>query len=445
MKKHYKKVLSLLFVFILTLLPVSQTFAASYSFYQENYTVYINGSKASVGKTYMSGKNILVPLGDITKKLGGSYTFTDVKNSTKDYAVVNKYGSVTKVTAGQNYIVTWEGTFSLPVASKVINGQMYVPTKVIEEALNAQIVVHTNSEIVSITSEEKYYKTVIKDRIPTVFMHGWRGGEGTFETMIETLTGVRSSYNIVGKTTKHKFEYNGQHATVFIDKYGKAHTHVFGHGSENKWFVKVVFENDHASLVDQTRWFKTAMAEVRKMYKTTKVNLVTHSMGGLVATRYIQDTTNMGINNANYVMRVNKLVTIATPVEGTRVGEAVKLGANTKDPAGIIFKQLSRTEFLQKNFDPATIDLLPKSKALVDLKNRKNYFDKNTNVFSIAGTKYSIKNIKSDGIVTIGSAYGLKNIVASSKFKYKEYYADHSGTHENSTIIRDVKAYVWNQ
>src|SRR5699024_5865304 len=76
-------------------------------------------------------------------------------------------------------------------------------------------------------------------------------------------------------------------------------------------FVQVVFENNRANFSDSALWLSKAMRVLKIKYHIDSINLVGHSMGGLVSVKYIED-----YHDPSQYPVTNKLITIGSPFGG---------------------------------------------------------------------------------------------------------------------------------
>ncbi|RKQ33291.1 alpha/beta fold hydrolase [Oceanobacillus halophilus] len=163
--------------------------------------------------------------------------------------------------------------------------------------------------------------------VPTVFIHGYKGTANSFGTMIE------------------RFERNGwgsKQLVYYVSSRGRITT--FGTRKEplNQTFVQVILKNNRANFSDSTEWLASVLRHLKANYDITTVNLVGHSMGGIISLKYI-----MEYQMENYPS-VQKFVAIGSPFDG-------------------IYSQ----EYFNINQDPAATDLKPNSTAFEMLQRGK--------------------------------------------------------------------------
>ncbi|WP_082235610.1 alpha/beta hydrolase [Halobacillus massiliensis] len=239
---------------------------------------------------------------------------------------------------------------------------------------------------------------------PTVFVHGYKGGPGSFNTMLD-----RFEDNNWGK--KRMVIYVTSEGTVRI-RGGIPH--------DMNPFIQIIFENNRASIADQTNWLRTIMTTLRHDYAITQVNLVGHSMGGLASTNFLLN------NQKGDYPGVQKLITIGSPFLG-----------------------IGQMEYFNINTGEATVDLQIESNALATMLNSKENFDEEIQALAIAGVinENDREEEHWDGLVTKQSAFGLQGIVPAKNYNALVFTgpaATHSGLHEHEGVDKAVAEFLWN-
>src|SRR5699024_1545648 len=84
--------------------------------------------------------------------------------------------------------------------------------------------------------------------------------------------------------------------------------------NNNNPFIQVIFEDNRASIKDQTIWLKKIMYMLYTQYKVQQVNIVSHSMGGLTSTNFLEHND----GKLKYPL-VEKLIVIGSPFKGITV------------------------------------------------------------------------------------------------------------------------------
>lgn len=240
-----------------------------------------------------------------------------------------------------------------------------------------------------------------KELIPTLFVHGYKGSERSFSTMLSRLNEAQwGSRTMMIKVTKQ-----GR-----ISIRGNVPSHM------NNPFIQVIFADNRAQMSDQTEWLKKIMASLKEQYDVQAVNLVGHSMGGLALTNFLEVTA-----GDNHYPKPVKLVTIGSP-----------------------FKGIEREDYFEQNYGEALIDLKPGSDALSRLVENRAQFPQDVSVLSVAGVVNDPKI--GDGLVSQNSALGNRDIIEQSQFNeiiVRGTAATHFGLHEYIEVDKLVAEFLW--
>ncbi|MFK2825677.1 alpha/beta hydrolase [Bacillus sp. B190/17] len=239
-------------------------------------------------------------------------------------------------------------------------------------------------------------KTVLPSNV-TVFVHGYKGSAASFQSMLERFENT------------HHFGKKGLICRVTAD--GRVlfdETADFTAGG--RLFVQVIFENNRANFEDTSYWLSKALYALHKTYKLEEVNLVGHSMGGIMSVKFLEEYT----RKPGYPF-INKLVVIGSPFSG-----------------------LKDKSYLKRNVGAAATDLMPHSAALQKLFKQKHLFPSDVQVLAIAGA--------GDQLVSIDSALSLEKIVPPRQFQ-KAIVSDqsitHSGLHESEEVDQLIGRFLW--
>ncbi|MDM5187566.1 alpha/beta fold hydrolase [Bacillus sp. DX4.1] len=252
----------------------------------------------------------------------------------------------------------------------------------------------------------KRSKVIVKQP-PVILIHGFSGGEGTFTEFINKL----EVDGYASLTDKYLVRENG-HIDFKLSSYSESP------------LVQVIFEHNYKGSKTQLNWLKDVIRIVKYKYQTEKVILIGHSMGGLVATSYILET---GGND------VEKLITLATPIIGTeKIPQSFSKGAAAF-------------------FIPALIPALGNlyvGNAQEYIRERKELFNKNVQVFSVAGiiTWYDFStgefiDVPDDGVVDIKSQLFLSKL--TKNFKGEACMCFHTNVQKNERIIEEIEKFIW--
>lgn len=247
----------------------------------------------------------------------------------------------------------------------------------------------------------------------TIFLHGWRGDKNSMKPVMRYLSGEKSSfdlsiaYELIRNGKKQvqieKIPYAGQGTTYYFSPPGggKSTMQVInfkkqGHINPNKNMVHVVFHQNTQPLNVQEKWLREVLADLKKK-KVKKVNLVGHSMGGLLATQLL-------LNGSP--IPVEKLVTLDSPILGAPLGAEAVNGKDLYYGGDVIVK--SR------------------------LINKK--ISSNIKVLSFG--------LKNDIIVPDKSSKGLVYFTNKNQFNHKIVNSSHTGITSNSGVLKDTSNFL---
>ncbi|MEW9675186.1 alpha/beta fold hydrolase [Lentibacillus sp. L22] len=229
----------------------------------------------------------------------------------------------------------------------------------------------------------------------TVFVHGYKGTANSFGGML------------------NRFERNdwGNKALIcYVTRQGHVKTYSLNKEEKRPILVQVVFENNRASFEDTTRWLSKVMKQLKLKYHIHSVNLVGHSMGGIVSLKYLEEYQ----ETSRYPV-TNKLITIGSPFNG-----------------------IYNRYYFQINHDAATTDLKPNSAALQLLRKNAVAIPDYINVLSISST--------GDPVAVPESVGKLKTMIPQSRLTEKiidNDYLGHSELHENTQVDQMIYSFLW--
>ncbi|WP_191991797.1 alpha/beta hydrolase [Bacillus aerolatus] len=241
----------------------------------------------------------------------------------------------------------------------------------------------------------------INESLPdvTVFVHGYKGTAVSFRSMLERF---EQTYEWGKKALTCRVTADGR---VLVDETADFQT-------EERLFVQVVFENNRASFHDSAYWLSKVLNVLHETYQVETVNIVGHSMGGIVSVKFLEDYS----KGPGYPF-INKLVVLGSPFSG-----------------------LKNKDYLKTNTGPAAVDLMPRSAALQKLFKQKHAFPSDVQVLALAGS--------GDQLVSVKSALSLDQIVPASQFQQavvSDRRITHSGLHESEEVDRIIGRFLWNE
>lgn len=226
---------------------------------------------------------------------------------------------------------------------------------------------------------------------PTVFVHGYKGTINSFGHLLD------------------RFENNkwGNKALIYsVSPQGEIHVFNLNKGKIDSAFVQVIFENNRASMEDNAKWLSDVLDHMKKHYYIDTVNLVGHSMGGLVAVKYLESY------QGDTQSKVEKLITIGSPFGGVYA-----------------------EEYFQINRDAGATDLKPDSVALQLLK--ENKFPSDVDVLGIGST--------GDAVAVPESVQSIRSIIPDDQLQVIMIDNDtlgHSALHENEEVDKIVHSFL---
>ncbi|WP_203363447.1 alpha/beta fold hydrolase [Bacillus sp. REN10] len=233
----------------------------------------------------------------------------------------------------------------------------------------------------------------------TVFIHGYKGTVNSFRSMLHRF--------------EHEHHWGRQVLLCKVTKDGRVLTSkVQRYTTNDRLFVQVVFENNRASFKDTAYWLSKVMNTLKAQYGINEVNLVGHSMGGIVSTKFLED-----YQQGSKYPHVNKLVVIGSP-----------------------FKGVKNEKYFQTNKGGAALDLMPSSPAVTQLEKNKDAFPRHVKTLTIAGV--------ADQVVDIDSALAIKHIVPKDNYHEVIIFdpnINHSGLHESNEVDERIGQFLWNE
>lgn len=143
----------------------------------------------------------------------------------------------------------------------------------------------------------------------TAFVHGYKGTANSFAGMIGRF--------------QHK-DWGNKALVVYVTKHGNVKTYSLNNEKKKPRFIQVVFENNQANFSKSTLWLSKAMKVLKIKYHIDSINLVGHSMGGLVSLKYVED-----YQDPSQYPVTNKLITIGSPFGGIYNEDYFQLYENT--------------------------------------------------------------------------------------------------------------------
>ncbi|UJL46934.1 alpha/beta fold hydrolase [Virgibacillus sp. NKC19-16] len=228
---------------------------------------------------------------------------------------------------------------------------------------------------------------------PTVFVHGYKGTTNSFGFMLDRF--------------ENSYQWANKALVYYVSDRGNVREYNLSKGKREPTLVQVIFENNRASFDDTTYWLSSALNHMKEAYSIDSINLVGHSMGGIVSLKYLQDYEGEAYPD------VNKLITIGSPFNG-----------------------IYSHEYFQIHRDAGAIDLKPGSLALQLLHDKT--IPENTDVLSIGST--------GDTVAVPESVQAIRNIVPSDQLDeimIENERLGHSALHESKQVDKIIHSFLW--
>lgn len=230
----------------------------------------------------------------------------------------------------------------------------------------------------------------------TVFVHGYKGTKNSFGNMLKRF---EDKYGWGQRTLVYRVSPAGN---LDVNVYGKENI-------TDSIFVHVIFENNRSSIQNTSAWLAKLLAHMKETFQFNTVNLVGHSMGGLVTMDYMET-----YQNERVYPKVNKLVVIGAPFDG-----------------------IYNEEYFRIHHDPAAENLKPDSDALKKLYVNKDVIPEQLKVLSIGST--------GDSVVVPQSVRAIQNIVRNNQLTYEMIHDNtlgHSELHEDARVDKMVYSFL---
>lgn len=230
--------------------------------------------------------------------------------------------------------------------------------------------------------------------VPTVFIHGYKGTANSFNNML------------------NRFERNGwgkKGLVYFISSNGRVLDYKVNGVQANQTFVQIILQNNRANFSESARWLSDALRHLKENYNVDAVNLVGHSMGGIISVYYMQQY------NTDAYPNIQQFVAIGSPFDG-----------------------IYNKDYFKKHQDPAANDLKPNSLAFRMLY--QGGFPSTVDVLNIGST--------GDLVAYPESVKAIRNIVPEDQLEEIIIQNDdlgHSDLHESQEVDEIIHSFLWQE
>lgn len=247
-------------------------------------------------------------------------------------------------------------------------------------------------------------ETLQKTAVPTLFIHGYSGGNNSFGRMIKRI---------------EKNDRTKKELVLTVSAEGSIQAKGKLTGKKDNPSIQVLFEDNKNNEWNQAEWIKNCLSYLRETYKVTQVNLVGHSMGGASSLRFLST-----YGDDPSLPKINKFVGIAAPFNN--------------------FVELSNGETLE-----AVITNGPaiQSERYADYVSGIDKVPVAMDVLIIAGDVQD--GSLSDEAVPVADALSVVSLFKAhgNQVEEKIFYgksAQHSQLHENTEVDQLVTDFLWN-
>lgn len=242
-----------------------------------------------------------------------------------------------------------------------------------------------------------------KTIIPTLFIHGYGGTKNSLGGMIRRFESQNLAKNGLVLTVSDTGEVssNGQ-----LTK------------TETNPMIQVIFSDNKSHEWNQAEWIKNCLTYLSENEHVTKVNLVTHSMGGVSSLRYL-----ITYGADQNLPIIEKFVAIGSPFNN--------------------FVELTEGETIDSVISSGPVN---QSERYTDFSNGIGLVAKDMSVLIIAG---DIEDESvSDGVVPVADAMSVVALLRSNGNSVDEKIiygknAQHSKLHENREVDQLVADFLW--
>lgn len=232
---------------------------------------------------------------------------------------------------------------------------------------------------------------------PTVFVHGYKGTFNSFGNMLDRF--------------ENKYHWGHKALVYQISKNGTIHVKNMQANGEDPEFIQVIFEQNRGSFDDSVVYLSKALQHMKENYQFDSINLVGHSMGGIISLKFIKEY----LNESDDFPIVQKYVAIGSPFDG-----------------------IYQESYFDVNQDAGAHDLMPDSEAIQTLYSNENMFPEDIDVLSIAST--------GDVVAVPESVSAIENIIPAGQLKtilIENQYLGHSDLHESEKIDELVHTFLY--
>ncbi|MDT2771002.1 alpha/beta hydrolase [Enterococcus pseudoavium] len=246
-------------------------------------------------------------------------------------------------------------------------------------------------------------KDIHYSNVPTVFIHGYEGNSFSFGPLLRRL---------------ERADIAKRELTIVVQADGQLSVEGKLENNHDNPTIMVLFAKDVTDEITQSQWIDKVMRYLYQQ-KISRVNLVSHSMGGVSALRYLLEYA------GDKTPLTERFVTIAAPFNDLEIAEdtedifAYELTENGPNGETPIYQYFDRA----MNKLPANLRVLDVAGDLED------------------GTE-------SDGVVSIHSAFALRLLFQKHAKSYREVTVKgnsggHSAITKSDQLEAELVRFIW--
>lgn len=264
----------------------------------------------------------------------------------------------------------------------------------------------TDKSLASPAPEDTTTSSETAPAIPTLFIHGYSGGKGSFGGMINRLS---------------QAGYGEKSLVVTVAVDGTLTTSGDFDLKQKNPLVQVLFADNQNNEWNQSQWIKNVVDYLGTL-GVSQVNLVGHSMGGVSSFRYL---TGKAADTAGPT--IHKFVAIAAPFNG--------------------FPEMAEVNYQQSLSDLLANGPTEATDRFQDFTDQMAGFPQNLPTLLIAGQLSPEDD--SDGVVPVNSALAVNQLLTANQDPVTTEVitekAQHSQLHENSQVDQLVARFLWEE
>ncbi|MCD2255541.1 alpha/beta hydrolase [Agrilactobacillus fermenti] len=241
-------------------------------------------------------------------------------------------------------------------------------------------------------------------QIPTIFVHGFRGGLNTTEKMVEAA---------IDYTNQQDF------LRVIVDWRGRIRYQGTWTTNENP-IIQIIFEENIASMRMHSRWLELVLPTLKKRYGFKKFNAVGHSVGATALLNCLLEN-----HDDPMFPTLNKVILVAGPFNGViALGDIPNINQLTLSGRPMLMNMHYLYWFFHKNEFPRDAKVL--------------------NIYGNTDTGFN-----TDKYITVNSARSINYLLRDTASIYHEIEVhgtsgEHSVMHDDPKVLYIINNFLFN-